>query len=249
MSEAAIQIEGITKRYGTITALSNVTLNIARGGIFGLLGPNGSGKSTLTKSMLGLVVPDSGKISMLGKSPSDSRYDIGYVPEEIVLYDSLSVVEFFNFIASVRKLDSDRYKNRATKLIKAFDLENRANDFIGSLSKGNRQKVALISTLMHSPKILLLDEPLSGLDPISAKISKNLLMDMAHNGTTIVFSTHVMPFAESLCDEVAILKEGKVAAKGKTEEIRKIAGNLEETFLKTIGADKEIIEVVDALKD
>jgi ABC-type multidrug transport system, ATPase component len=94
VSEAAIQIEGVTKRYGSITALSNVTLNISQGEIFGLLGPNGSGKSTLTKSMLGLVVPDSGRISMLGKSPSDSRYDIGYVPEEIILYDSLSVVEF-----------------------------------------------------------------------------------------------------------------------------------------------------------
>jgi ABC-2 type transport system ATP-binding protein len=224
-----------------------VTLRIPSGTVYGLLGPNGSGKSTLMKSMLGLIEPDSGMISIRGKTPAEAKSEIGYVPEEVVLYESLSIVEYLNFIASVRKMDPHQYEERAKKFLSAFALEDRANDFIGSLSKGNHQKVAIISALLSGPEVLILDEPLSGLDPVSAKIFRDLIKDMADKGCTVLLSTHIMPIAEMVCSEIAILKNGILIKTLKPSELKELT--LEEEFLKDIGAEKEISDILEALKE
>jgi len=242
-----IEITGLTKRYGSTTALSGVTLRIPDGTIYGLLGPNGSGKSTLMKSLSGLVEPDSGTITISGRRPGDAKGDIGYVPEEIVLYDSLSIIEYLNFIASVRRMDPHHYEERAGKLLSAFSLEERANDFIGSLSKGNRQKVAIMAALLPSPRVLILDEPISGLDPVSARIFRDLIKDMAGRGCTVLLSTHIMPIAEMVCSEIAILKNGTLIKTLRPSELKDLT--LEEEFLKDIGAEKEISDVLEALRE
>lgn len=242
-----IEVDSLTKNYGPIKALSDVTLKIPSGTIYGLLGPNGSGKSTLMKSMLGLIEPDSGIISIMGKTPAEAKSEIGYVPEEVVLYESLSIVEYLNFIASVRKMDPLQYEKRAKKFLSAFALEDRANDFIGSLSKGNRQKVAIISALLSEPEVLILDEPISGLDPVSAKIFRDLIKDMANKGCTVLLSTHTMPIAEMICSEIAILKNGILIKTLKPSELKELT--LEEEFLKDIGAEKEISDILEALKE
>jgi ABC-2 type transport system ATP-binding protein len=242
-----IETESLTKSYGPITALSDVTLNIPSGAVYGLLGPNGSGKSTLMKLILGLIEPDSGTISVLGKKPDEAKSEIGYLPEDIVLYESLSIIEYLNFIASVRRMDPHHYEERAKKLLNAFSLEDRANDFIGSLSKGNRQKVAIISALLSSPRVLILDEPISGLDPVSARIFRDLIEDMAEKGCTVLLSTHIMPIAEMICSEIAILKNGTLIKTLKPSELKDLT--LEEEFLKDIGAEREISDVLEALRE
>lgn len=242
-----IEIIGLTKRYGSTRALSEVTLRIPRGEIYGILGPNGSGKSTLMKSILGLVEPDSGTITVSGRRPGDAKADIGYVPEEIVLYDSLSITEYLNFIASVRRTGPEHYVNRAERLMNAFSLKDIANDFIGSLSKGNRQKVAIIAALLPDPPVLILDEPMSSLDPVSARIFRDLIKDMSDRGHAVLLSTHIMQIAEILCSYVAILKEGTLIKTLKQSELKGIT--LEEEFLKDIGAEEEIRATLEALKE
>jgi len=169
------------------------------------------------------------------------------VPEEIILYESLSIIEYLNFIASVHRMETHHYEERAKKLLSAFALEDRANDFIGSLSKGNRQKVAIISALLSSPRVLILDEPISGLDPVSARIFRDLIKDLAERGCTVLLSTHIMPIAEMVCSEIAILKNGILIKTLKPSELKDLT--LEEEFLKDIGAEKEISDVLEALRE
>lgn len=240
-----VTVQNLSKSYGETKALQDISLEIKEGEIFGIIGPNGSGKSTLIKCLIGLIPPDSGVIDVFGKPPEEAKNDIGYVPEEEILYESLTIVEYLSFISSVRKIDK---KERIVRLLKSFGLWDNANDFIGSLSKGNRQKVAIIAAIVHEPKLLILDEPLSGLDAVSARIFRDLIFDYVRNGRSVLLSTHTLSLAEVLCSKVAILKEGKIIAEGKVDEIKGIASTLEEAFLEKIGAEKEVEEILKELK-
>jgi len=252
----AIILESVSKRFGDVWAVRDLSLRIEYGRVYGLLGPNGSGKSTTMKMILGLVKPDSGKILVDGidvsKDPVEVRKMIGYVPETPRLYDYLTGIEYLDFIGEAYGMSPEERKRRIEEFLEAFELKGRENELISGYSKGMKQKIALIAALIHRPKILILDEPLSGLDPRSARIVKDLIHELAEEGVTTIFSTHILEIADAVCDELAIMYEGRKIAEGKPDELKQMAGEsgstLEEVFLKLTGAE-DVREIVEALVD
>ena len=245
--------ENVCKYYGSVVALDGVSLELRRGEITGLLGPNGSGKSTFIKLLMGFMRPDHGRVVVLGQDPYDNpavRTRVGYVPEELALYEALTPKEFFDLVARIRRLKPEDYEEHLSFLARSLGLWDRMDDLIGSLSRGNKQKVAIIAALLHGPELLLLDEPLTGLDPVVARITKEILYDMRDHGTSILFSTHILELAEAICDRIVILHRGRVVAEGTVEEILELARekSLEEVFLEVTGKAHEVYEVVRALK-
>lgn len=235
--------------------MQGIDLDIKEGTIEGLLGPNGSGKSTLMKAIIGLVKPDAGDIRVLGKSvleyPIETKKFIGYVPEDPRLYEFLTAVEYLDFVADVYQLDVETKTKRINEYLDAFGLKGRHNELISGYSGGMKQKVAIISSLLHRPRILILDEALTGLDPMSARIVKDLLHKLAKNGVTILFSTHVLEIAEVMCDQITLLHSGKIIARGQIDKLQEQAklseSKLEDIFLKLTGSDN-LKAIVDALR-
>jgi ABC-2 type transport system ATP-binding protein len=251
---AGVKLTGVSKRYGDITAVDYLDLDIKKGEIFGLLGPNGSGKSTTLKMVLGLVKPDSGSVNVLGINVEDDpvavKRKVGYVPESPRTYEFLTGLEFLDFTGDIYGMAPDEKKKRVDEFVKALDLEGREGDMISSYSEGMKQKVVIISALMHKPELLLLDEPLSGLDPRSARIVKDLLHEMASQGVTTIMSTHILEIAQAMCDRIAIMYNGRLSALGTMKELRQKAkmpdSGLEDIFLKLTGTG-DIKPVVEAL--
>jgi ABC-2 type transport system ATP-binding protein len=251
---SAVEIKKIFKSYGEILAVNNVDLSIRSGEIFGLLGPNGSGKSTTMKMLLGLVHPDSGALNVLGidvqKDPVAVKKLVGYVPESPRLYEFLTGIEYLDFIGDVYGIQTEAKKARINEYLKALELEGREGDMISSYSEGMKQKVALISAFMHKPKLLILDEPLSGLDPRAARIVKDFLHELKAQGVTTMMSTHVLEIAQALCDRIGIMYHGKLLALGTMDELREMAklpsSGLEDIFLKLTGTG-DIRPVVEEL--
>ena len=251
---SAVSLNGVIKRFETIIAVDNVNLTVKPAEIFGLLGPNGSGKSTTLKMLLGLVQPDIGSVEVLGvdvqKNPVDVKRQVGYVPESPRLYEFLTGLEYLDFVADVYGMTAEEKKQRINEYLKALELEGREGDMISGYSQGMKQKVALISAFVHKPKLLILDEPLNGLDPKSARIVKDLLHELKSLGVTILMSTHVLEIAEAICDRIAIMYQGRVLALGSMDELRQRASlpssGLEDIFLKLTGAG-DIKAVVEEL--
>lgn len=254
MSVNAVELTGVTKRYGEIVAVDNVTLTIGSGEIFGLLGPNGSGKSTTLKMLLGLVQPDQGTVTVLGKpvaqDPVGLKRSVGYVPESPRLYEFLTGIEYLDFIGDVYGMQPEDKKNRINEYLKALQLEGREGDMINSYSEGMKQKIALIAAFLHRPKLLIMDEPLNGLDPRSARIIKDFLQELKRQGVTAILSTHVLEIAQALCDRIGIMYRGKLLALGNMEELRQMSklpnSGLEDIFLKLTGTG-DIKPVVEEL--
>jgi ABC-2 type transport system ATP-binding protein len=248
------KLTGVSKRYVDVTAVDYLDLEVKKGEIFGLLGPNGSGKSTILKMMLGLVKPDSGSVNILGINVEDDpvavKRKVGYVPESPRIYEFLTGVELLDFTGDVYGMTPDEKKKRIEEFLGAFDLEGREGDMISSYSEGMKQKVVIISALMHRPELLLFDEPLSGLDPKSARIVKDLLRELASQGVTTIMSTHVLEIAQAMCDRIAIMYNGRLLALGTMRELRQRArmpdSGLEDIFLKLTGTG-DIKPVVEAL--
>lgn len=253
-SKLAVNLDCVSKSFGTVQAVKNLDLQIDAGTIFGFLGPNGSGKSTTMKMIMGLLKADSGNLNVYGIDVSNNPWDVkkivGYVPESPRLYDFLTGLEYLDFIADVYGLDAATKKTRINEFLAAFDLENRENEMISGYSHGMQQKIAIIAALLHKPKLLILDEPLSGLDPKSARIVKDLIHKLATEGVTTILSTHVLEIADAVCDKIAILYQGSKLAEGKPAQLRKEAkmpdSTLEELFLKLTGTN-DIKEIVQAL--
>jgi ABC-2 type transport system ATP-binding protein len=251
---SVVELKNIFKRYNEIIAVDHVDLSIKSGEIFGLLGPNGSGKSTSLKMLLGLVKPDSGAVNVLGidvqKDPVAVKRLMGYVPESPRLYEFLTGVEYLDFIGDVYGMQPEEKKTRINEYLKALQLEDRESDIITSYSEGMKQKIALISAFLHKPKLLILDEPLSGLDPRSARIVKDFLHELKAQGVTTIMSTHVLEIAQALCDRIGIMYQGKILALGTMEELRQMAklpdSGLEDIFLKLTGTS-DIRAVVEEL--
>ena len=249
---SAVELLGVSKRYEELLAVDNVDLNIEKGEIFGLLGPNGSGKSTTLKMLLGLVKPDSGAISVLGmdvaRDPVAAKRRMGYVPESAPLYEFLTGIEYLDFVGDIYGIPVSEKKNRISEYLKALQLEGREGDMISSYSEGMKQKIALISAFLHKPALLVLDEPLSGLDPRSARIIKDFLFKLKAQGVTTLMSTHVLGIAEAVCDRIGIMYQGKLLALGDMDELRLRAklpdSGLEDVFLKLTGTDdvKAVVE-------
>jgi ABC-2 type transport system ATP-binding protein len=249
-----VELKGVFKRYSEILAVDYVDLNVKPGEIFGLLGPNGSGKSTTLKMLLGLVQPDEGSVNVLGINVQEDavavKRQVGYVPESPRLYEFLTGIEYLDFIGDIYGMKTEEKRARINEYLKALELEGREGDMISSYSQGMKQKVALISGLLHRPKLLILDEPLSGLDPRSARIVKDLLHELKAQGVTTLMSTHVLEIAQALCDRIAIMYRGKLLALGTMEELRQRASmpdsGLEDIFLKLTGTG-DIRAVVEEL--
>ncbi len=251
----------IHKQYGMVQALSGLNLKVMPGEIYGLLGPNGAGKSTMLKIINGLTDPTSGGLRVLGLdpevSPVEVKAKIGYVPEVSMLYDSLSPRDFFEFVASVRKLDKRVADERVARLATAFGLEDYYDSPIATLSMGTKQKVTIIAALLHEPPLLVLDEPMNGLDAKSSRIFKDLIsLEAGRDGCAVLFSTHIMEVAEHLCTRIGIIYRGRLVAEGSLDDLRaqasRSAGSqatLEEVFLNLTHEEEEVAETVRALRD
>lgn len=248
-------VEGLTVKYGSFTAVDNISFTVEPGEIYGLLGPNGAGKTSTLKVLVGSLDMRSGRVEIFGRPISDEevvKNQIGYVPEDVVLLDSLTPREFFEFIASVRRLGAEATNSRLEKLTSAFQLRQNFDTPIAALSKGTKQKVAIVAALLHEPRLLILDEPLLGLDAFSSKVLKELINIHAKRGGAVIFSTHVMEVAEKLCSRVGIINKGKIVGEGTVESLRKLVksagGSLEDIFLKVTEQETSIFEVMKALE-
>jgi ABC-2 type transport system ATP-binding protein len=254
-SGPAIEAEHLSKFYGQVLGLDDLSISVGAGEIRGLLGQNGSGKSTLLKTLLGLIHPSSGWVRVLGvdvqKAPIEVRRLVGYVPESPRLYEFLTATEYLDFVADVRGISHEEKRERITRLIESLDLEGKQGETITGYSQGMKQKVAIMGAILHRPKLLLMDEPLNGLDPKSARIVKELIHSLARDGVATIFSTHVLEIAEAICDRLTILQNGRVLAEGTAAELRERAGlsnsGLEEVFLKLTGT-RGVEEIVEALR-
>lgn len=235
-----LQIAGVSKAYqkGKVKAVDDLSIHVKPGEIFGFLGPNGAGKTTTIKMVVGLLRPDSGTILVqgqdTGKHPLITKSNIGYVPDNPDLYDKLTGIEYINFIADVYRVDSKTRQYRLAKLLQMFELQTAIGDLIGSFSHGMKQKLALTAAMIHEPPLLILDEPMVGLDPRSAHLFKELMNEHCKQGKTVFFSTHILDVAERLCHRVGIINKGKLIACGTMEDLRKNAEQtqtLESIFL------------------
>ncbi len=254
LTSEAVKLRKVAKRYADIVAVDYIDLDVRRGEIFGLLGPNGSGKSTTLRMILGLVKPDSGSVNVLGINVEDDpvivKRQVGYVPETPRLYEFLTGLEYLDFVGDIYAIAPSEKKARIEEYLEALELEGREGDMISGYSQGMKQKITLISAFFHKPKLLLLDEPLNGLDPRSARIVKDLLRKLATQGVTTITSTHILEIAQAMCDRIAIMYEGRLLALGNMEELRQKArlpgSDLEDIFLKLTGTE-DVREVVEAL--
>jgi ABC-2 type transport system ATP-binding protein len=240
---AAIAVQGLGKQFGRHWAVSDLGFTVEAGEIFGFLGPNGAGKTTTIRMLTGLLRPTTGTALVAGydvvRQPIEVKRRIGYVPDGPFLYPKLTGREFLDFIADLYRVDRGAAPRRAQELLSLFDLEGAANDLIEGYSHGMRQKLALAATLLHEPRVLFLDEPISGLDPRAARVVKDLLLGLVAQGRTVFFSTHILEIAEHLCDRVGIIDRGRLVAIGSLEELRRQArtgaASLEEIFLQVTG--------------
>lgn len=256
MEQLAVTVEGLTVKYGSFVAVDNLSFKVRSGEIYGLLGPNGAGKTSTLKVLVGVLEPSTGKIEIFNTPITDevvAKSQIGYVPEEVVLLDSLTPREFIEFVADIRHLEPSTVNPKLERLTTAFEITQYFDTPIAALSMGNKQKVAIIAALLHEPKLLILDEPLIGLDARSSKILKELITFHAKKGGAAIFSTHIMEVAEKLCTRVGIINKGKIVSDGTVEDLRKLVksaeGSLEDIFLKVTEQETGMREIIKALEE
>jgi ABC-2 type transport system ATP-binding protein len=254
-SPSLVETTDLTKEYGPVKALAGLDLDVRPGEIYGLLGPNGAGKTTTLRILSALEKPTSGRVTVAGydpvREPIEVKKRIGYVAENAILYESLTAREYFEFVASTRALNDNVVKRVAT-LADAFDLDSHYDVPIGSLSMGTKQKISIISALLHSPPLLLLDEPLNGLDAKSGKILRELILLHVGAGGSVVFSTHIMDIAETVCTRIGIMNAGRIVAEGTMRELTDLAGrrdsSLEDIFLKLTDEEGLVAESIEKLR-
>ncbi|PEO00993.1 ABC transporter [Bacillus cereus] len=238
-----IEIKNVSKSYnGSTYAVKDLSLSVPSGEIFGFLGPNGAGKSTTIKMITGIHGVDKGTITINGKNimeePMEAKKTIGYVPDSPDMFLRLKGIEYLNFMADMYEVPKEVRQERIESLAKKFDLYNALSDQIQSYSHGMRQKIVIIGVLVHEPDVWILDEPLTGLDPKSAYILKEMMREHADKGKIVFFSTHVLEVAEKICDRVAIINKGNLQFKGNLDEMRdhfKSNESLEKMFLEMTG--------------
>jgi ABC-2 type transport system ATP-binding protein len=248
--EPLVEVSGVSVRFGSFLALDNLSLRVMPGEVFGLLGPNGAGKTTTIKVLMGLVAASFGNVKVCGFNPLLEpiavKSRLGYVAENSIVYESLSPRDFFEFVVSMRKIDSVSANRVVSRLADVFDLAQYFDSPIATLSMGLKQKVALIAAFIHQPPVLLLDEPLNGLDAKSSRVVKDLMSLHVQRGGAVLFSTHIMEIAEQLCTRIGIIDHGKVVAMGTLDQLRsKTDGkgsSLEDVFLKLTNEESAVAE-------
>ncbi|MDH3205206.1 MAG: ABC transporter ATP-binding protein [Gemmatimonadota bacterium] len=250
-----LELQGVGKRYGGFNAVNSIDLTVARGEIFGFLGPNGAGKTTTIRMVAGVLRPSSGRILIGGEdleqSPEAAKARVGYIPDRPYLYEKLSGGEFLRFVAGLWGREGDEVEIRLDRLLELFQLTQWKDELIESYSHGMRQKLLISSALIHQPEIIVVDEPMVGLDPRSARLLKDLFRTFVANGGTIFLSTHTLEVAEALCDRIAILAEGEIIALGTMDQLRTQShageAHLEEIFLKVTGGEA-MADVIESLR-
>jgi len=244
----AIVVSGLTKVFRQKTAVDALSLRVARGRFFGFLGPNGAGKSTTIKMLTGLLRPTSGDATIEGRSIGGDLLEIkriiGVLPEELPLYERLTGEEYLRFAGRMYGLPAGETARRTDELLEFLSLSEDRETLLMDYSLGMKKKVALAAALIHNPRVVFLDEPLNGIDPVSGRIVTDLLRRMARKGVTLFFTSHVLDVVERLCDEMAIIDRGRLVAQGSLDEIRAqraLGGDatLEDVFLKLVAADVE----------
>ncbi len=250
-----IHMLNLTKKYGELVAVNNINLHVRRGEIFGFLGPNGAGKTTTIKMLAGLLRPTRGQILVNGhdvvQHPIQAKRIIGFIPDRPFLYDKLTGLEFMQFMAGLYGMNHDSFEDRADRLLRLFDLEGWSGELIESYSHGMKQRLIIAAALLHQPQLIIVDEPLVGLDPRGARMVKDIFLNLsARNGVSVFMSTHTLEVAQEMCHRIAIIQEGSVVAVGTFDELQHQAGvsnpRLESIFLRLTGGEKmkEIIEVL-----
>ncbi len=235
-----ISLKHLTKRYGSLTAVNDISLEVRAGEIFGFLGPNGAGKTTTIKMIAGILEPTEGSIVIDGKNlaedPVGAKQVTGLIPDRSFLYEKLSGIEFLQFVASLYGLDKGHAQTKMTELLALFEMDDWASELIESYSHGMKQRLVMSAALIHEPKVIVVDEPMVGLDPKGARLVKRIFKSLADTGVTIFMSTHTLGIAEEMCERVGILNKGRLIALGTASELRQMAGaeekDLEAVFLK-----------------
>lgn len=234
-----IRLENISKSYGggKVKAVDGLNMTVESGKVFGFLGPNGAGKTTTIKMMTGILNADSGSVWLDGvnleKEPMAAKRLFGFVPDAFEMFDRLTGMEYLNFLADVYNVGQAERKAHTDRMLALFSLEKEINQQIRSFSHGMKQKLQVIGSLIHQPRIWILDEPMTGLDPASMHVLKQEMQTLCDEGKTVFFSTHVLDVAERLCDEIGIIRGGKLIAQGSTEALMKgdHSKTLEDLFL------------------
>lgn len=240
----ALALTNLEKSYGAVKAVDGLTLTVAQGLFFGFLGPNGAGKTTTVKMLTGLAQPDSGTVEVLGmRLPERSleiRRQIGIVPDDSLLFDYLTGPEYLEFVARLYETPKTVAKTRTAELLELFELSDHRRKLIGEYSKGMRKRVAMAAALIHRPRLFLMDEPFEGVDAVGARLMKDILLGQVRHGATVFLTSHVLDVVERICDEIAIVKEGKIVAQGTVVQLREQAtegaATLEEIFVSLVGS-------------
>ena len=238
---AVIQVRGLTRYYGKLCAVRDVSFEVHRGEVFGLLGSNGAGKSTTIKMLCGLLKPTRGSVIIAGvdlaRHPLRAKAMLGYLPENPVLYDRLTGMEMLELVGALRKLSPKLLRQRAEYYGKALDLEGQMQSEVGTYSKGMRQKLVIAMTLVHDPEVVLLDEPAAGLDPRYTRLLKEWVRNLSQGGHTVLLSTHITEMAASLCDRIAVIDHGRLLSVGTVPELLNSTSSatLEDAFIRLVG--------------
>lgn len=255
-STPMLQLDAVVKRYGSFTAVNGVKLSVPRGEIFGFLGPNGAGKTTTIRMVAGVLRPTEGSILIGGadlqRDPVTAKGKVGYIPDRPYLYEKLSGGEFLRFVAGLWGKDEKAAEERADGLLELFSLREWKDELVESYSHGMRQKLLITSALVHQPQLIVVDEPMVGLDPRSARILKELFRAFVEAGGTVFLSSHTLEVVEAVCDRIAIIQEGDIISRGTMAELQSESdsggAHLEEIFLKVTG-NEDMADVVASLQD
>jgi len=223
--DTLLSVHQVTKTFGKVTAVDDLSFAVRRGTITGLLGRNGAGKTTTLRMINGIFLPDSGRIELFGSADADAARDrVGYLPEERGLYKKMKVLEQLLFLAKIKSRGAGETRVRALRWLERFELADKADAKLEELSKGNQQKIQLIGALLHEPELVILDEPMSGLDPVNVVLVREILKELRGGGKTILLSTHMMGEAERLVDDLVLIHDGQAVVKGDLDEVKEAYG-------------------------
>lgn len=247
-----VEAKGLRKQFGDYTAVDSATFNINSGEVVGFLGPNGAGKTTTIKMLTGLLPPDAGQALIAGldidREPLKAKAQFAYVPDTPNLYGKLKAIEYLHFMAQLYRVPAERADERIRQLLDLFELSDKAGTYLDGFSHGMQQKAAIIGAMLHNPKVIFLDEPTVGLDPRSARLVKDLLVQHARQGNAVFFSSHILEIVENMCDRVIIIQKGRILADAPVAEMRQMKGDqsLEDIFLELTGG-KDVDDMVREL--
>jgi ABC-2 type transport system ATP-binding protein len=234
-----IELRNLTKMFGNIVAVNQLNLSVSKGEIFGFIGPNGAGKTTTLKIMSGILAPTEGSVMIDGinmaRQPEKAKQRMGYIPDRPFLYEKLTGMEFLRFTADLFGVEDGLFKGKSESLLNKFSIYDWRDELIESYSHGMKQRLIISAALLHEPKVLIIDEPMVGLDPAGIRMMKKLFRDLAEKGTTLFMSTHTLSVAEDVCDRIGVIHKGKLIAIGTVEDLKDSArveeGDLERVFL------------------